>query len=304
MSGQDGGVKGLVEGVRYRVGRPEWLAEAGLTFPPDLVAALTRAEERGDSPIVLWSDRPLAVFALADQIRPSARVAVRALQEMGIVVVMVTGDAEAVARTVAQELGIAEYYARVLPPDKAALVERWRAVGERVAFVGDGINDAPALVAADLGGGHWRRDEYCHRVGRCRAGRERSAGRGAALTAGAFGLPEDGAEPVLGDGLQCGGVAAGGGGGGPVGDPVAAGHWGAVDELVDDHCGAQRPAPAAGAAALSEEPSSVVCAQRQGSHRSPIHGSASARLFELAVYARSGPLPVGVLPVGFSTRGG
>lgn len=145
------GVKGLVEGVRYRVGRPEWLAEAGLTFPPDLVAALTRAEERGDSPIVLWSDRPLAVFALADQIRPSARVAVRALQEMGIVVVMVTGDAEAVARTVAQELGIAEYYARVLPPDKAALVERWRAAGERVAFVGDGINDAPALVAADLG---------------------------------------------------------------------------------------------------------------------------------------------------------
>ncbi len=145
------GVEGLVEGVRYRVGRPEWLAEAGLTFPPDLVAALTRAEERGDSPIVLWSDRPLAVFALADQIRPSARVAVRALQEMGIAVVMVTGDAEAVARTVARELGIAEYYARVLPPDKAALVERWRAAGERVAFVGDGINDAPALVAADLG---------------------------------------------------------------------------------------------------------------------------------------------------------
>ncbi len=145
------GVEGLVEGVRYRVGRPEWLAEAGLTFPPDLVTALTRAEERGDSPIVLWSDRPLAVFALTDQIRPSARVAVRALQEMGIAVVMVTGDAEAVARTVARELGIAEYYARVLPPDKAALVERWRAAGERVAFVGDGINDAPALVAADLG---------------------------------------------------------------------------------------------------------------------------------------------------------
>jgi P-type Cu2+ transporter len=91
----------------------------------------------------------LAIFGLADQIRPSARAAVAKLQQMGVQVVM-TGDAEAVAKTVAADLQIDRYYARVLPQDKAALIHRLKAE-QPIAFVGDGINDAPALTEADLG---------------------------------------------------------------------------------------------------------------------------------------------------------
>jgi P-type Cu2+ transporter len=92
----------------------------------------------------------LAVFGLADQVRESARAAVAKLQEMDVQVVMITGDAEAVAKTVAKELNIDRYYARVLPQDKASLIHRLKAE-KPTAFVGDGINDAPALSEADLG---------------------------------------------------------------------------------------------------------------------------------------------------------
>jgi Cu2+-exporting ATPase len=87
---------------------------------------------------------------LEDRLRPTSKDAITALREMGITPVMVTGDAEAVARTVANELGIERFHARVLPGDKAGIVSDLQREG-RVAFVGDGINDAPALVRADLG---------------------------------------------------------------------------------------------------------------------------------------------------------
>jgi Cu2+-exporting ATPase len=92
----------------------------------------------------------LALFALADQVRPKARVAIGQLKRLGISPVMITGDAEAVAKTVAHELGIERFYARVLPQDKAKIVRELKASGQ-TAFVGDGINDAPALLEADLG---------------------------------------------------------------------------------------------------------------------------------------------------------
>jgi Cu2+-exporting ATPase len=92
----------------------------------------------------------LALIALADQERPSAREAVARLRELGVEPVMITGDAEAVARTVAADLGLRRYHARVLPEQKARLVAALGAEG-RVAFVGDGINDAPALLEADVG---------------------------------------------------------------------------------------------------------------------------------------------------------
>lgn len=145
------GVEGLVSGQRYRVGRPEWTSEFALTWPPALKDGMTQAETRGDSVIVLMDDRQiLTVFALTDAIRESAREAVRELRDMGLDPVMITGDAEAVARTVAQELGIERYYARVLPHEKAKIVQELKATGP-TAFVGDGINDALALVEADLG---------------------------------------------------------------------------------------------------------------------------------------------------------
>lgn len=92
----------------------------------------------------------LAVFGLADRVWERAREAIQQLHEMEIQTVMITGDAEAVAKTVATELNIDRYYVRVLPQDKATLIRRLKAE-KPVAFVGDGINDAPALFEADLG---------------------------------------------------------------------------------------------------------------------------------------------------------
>jgi len=145
------GVEGSVNGQRYRVGRPEWVQELKLQFPPALRSGLQASESRGESAIVLMDDKQvLAIFGFADQIRSSARAAVAKLQQMGVQVVMITGDAEAVAKTVAEDLKIDRYYARVLPQDKAALIHRLKAE-QPIAFVGDGINDAPALTEADLG---------------------------------------------------------------------------------------------------------------------------------------------------------
>ncbi len=145
------GVEGVVNDRRYRVGRPEWVQELKLQFPPALRSGLQASESRGESAIVLMDEKQvLAIFGLADQIRPSARAAVAKLQQMGVEVVMITGDAEAVAKTVADDLKIDRYYARVLPQDKAALIHRLK-TEQPIAFVGDGINDTPALTEADLG---------------------------------------------------------------------------------------------------------------------------------------------------------
>nr|WP_256366277.1 heavy metal translocating P-type ATPase [Thermaerobacter sp. PB12/4term] len=145
------GVTGSVDGKAYRIGRPEWIAELGLELPASLRRGLDEAESRGESVIALLDEHGvLALFALADKVRGRAREAVRRLHDMGIQVVMITGDAEAVARSVASELGIQRYHARVLPEDKAKIVRQLKQEGP-TAFVGDGINDAPALLEADLG---------------------------------------------------------------------------------------------------------------------------------------------------------
>ncbi|RAM49992.1 MAG: cadmium-translocating P-type ATPase [Hapalosiphonaceae cyanobacterium JJU2] len=145
------GVEGSVNGKRYRVGRPEWAQELNLAFSPKLQAGLENIESRGESAIALLDDqRLIALFGLADQVREQARTAVQQLQEMQVQVVMITGDAEAVAKTVADDLDIDRYYARVLPQDKAAIVRKLKA-SQPTAFVGDGINDAPALFESDLG---------------------------------------------------------------------------------------------------------------------------------------------------------
>ncbi|MFA5569255.1 MAG: copper-translocating P-type ATPase [Trueperaceae bacterium] len=145
------GVRGRIDGVTYSVGRPEWIAEQDLDFPPALQSALEEAEARGESAIVLMNEeRALAVVGLADRVRESAKATIRGLKAAGVEPVMITGDAEAVAATVARELGIERYYARVLPGDKAAKVRELQRTAH-TAFVGDGINDAPALLEADLG---------------------------------------------------------------------------------------------------------------------------------------------------------
>jgi Cu2+-exporting ATPase len=145
------GLHGFVDGDEYWIGRPEWAGDLEASVPAAMLAALVRADDRGDTAVVLISrGSVVAVLALADKVRDTAAAAIQALVEMDITPVMITGDAEAVARTVAAELGIERFYARVLPDEKARIVADLQSDG-KVAFVGDGINDAPSLVHADLG---------------------------------------------------------------------------------------------------------------------------------------------------------
>lgn len=145
------GIEGVVGGKSYRVGRPEWIKELSIKFSSSLQNGLEKSEAKGESVIALMDEaKVLALFALADRVRESAREAVHQLKKQGIQAVMITGDAEAVAQTVASELNLDRYYARVLPQDKAQLVRSLKAQAPTV-FVGDGINDAPALLEADLG---------------------------------------------------------------------------------------------------------------------------------------------------------
>ncbi|MGJ3244767.1 MAG: copper-translocating P-type ATPase [Elainellaceae cyanobacterium] len=145
------GVEGQVNGQTYRVGRPEWVQEQNLSFSDPLQIALDRADDRGESAVVLMTpDRAIAVISMADQIRERARTTIDRLHEMNIQAVMITGDAEAVARSVAQDLGIDRYYARVLPEDKVNRIKELKKEAP-TAFVGDGINDAAALLEANMG---------------------------------------------------------------------------------------------------------------------------------------------------------
>jgi len=145
------GLRGIVDGDEYWIGRPEWAGDLGATVPAAALAALVRADDRGDTAVVLITGGAVvAVFALADKIRETAAASIQSLVEMDVTPVMITGDAEAVARTVAAELGIDRFYARVLPDEKARIVADLQRDG-KVAFVGDGINDAPSLLSADLG---------------------------------------------------------------------------------------------------------------------------------------------------------
>jgi Cu2+-exporting ATPase len=146
------GVAADVDGVEYHLGGPALLSAEQATVPSELRAAAERAAERGQAAIYLVRDGDvLAVFAVADAIREESRQAIAALHERGIEVAMLTGDARAVATAVAEELGIDTVFAEVLPEDKASKVRELQAQGKRVAMVGDGVNDAPALATADIG---------------------------------------------------------------------------------------------------------------------------------------------------------
>jgi Cu2+-exporting ATPase len=146
------GVRASVDGRTLEVGGPNLLRQLGVTPAPELVEAAAEAAARGQSAVYLLEDaRALAVFAIADAIRPESAEAVRRLHENGIEVVMLTGDARPVADAVAQELGIDAVFAEVLPENKVEKIEELRSQGKRVAMVGDGVNDAPALLAANVG---------------------------------------------------------------------------------------------------------------------------------------------------------
>jgi Cu2+-exporting ATPase len=146
------GVSGTVDGRQLAVGGPNLLAALHIEPEPALRDAAGRAASRGQGTIYLVEgNRAIAAFAVADAIRPESPEAVQRLHNEGIEVVMITGDAEPVARAVAKELGIDAVLAQVLPEDKARRVQELQARGKKVAMVGDGVNDAPALTTADVG---------------------------------------------------------------------------------------------------------------------------------------------------------
>ncbi len=143
------GVYGRVNGLEVLVVSPGYLREAGISIPDGVVEELMA---QGKTVVfVLVDGRPVGAIALADIIREESREAIARLREMGIKTVMLTGDNRRVAAWVARELGMDEYYAEVLPHEKVEVVRKVRSKGHTVAMVGDGINDAPALLEADVG---------------------------------------------------------------------------------------------------------------------------------------------------------
>jgi Cu2+-exporting ATPase len=146
------GVRARVEGRERMVGGPNLLRRLSVALPGELDALARAAAARGQSAVyLLEGGRALAAFAVADAVRPESAEAVRRLHALGIGVAMLTGDARPVAEAVARELGIDLVHAEVLPERKAEVIEALRRGGERVAMVGDGVNDAPALASADVG---------------------------------------------------------------------------------------------------------------------------------------------------------
>ena len=146
------GVEGTVDGRRLWLGKPDGLAAGAEASLGEAWATLSSWQADGKTVIVLCEGEvPLALLAIADRLRSTSRAAVARLRAMGIRVVMLTGDNPQTAAAIAREAGIEEVHAGILPAGKAAVVEALRSQGGVVGMVGDGINDAPALAAADVG---------------------------------------------------------------------------------------------------------------------------------------------------------
>ncbi|WP_329418324.1 heavy metal translocating P-type ATPase [Streptomyces sp. NBC_01268] len=145
------GVLGQVAGREVLVGRPAWVAER-MTTPDALRRRLAEIADSGHTPVAVgWDGRVRGLLLVADEAKPTSRAAVDEMRRLGLKPVLLTGDSKGAARRIAEEMGITDVEAEVLPQDKAAVVRRLQDEGRNVAMVGDGINDAAALAQADLG---------------------------------------------------------------------------------------------------------------------------------------------------------
>ncbi|MGA3173147.1 MAG: heavy metal translocating P-type ATPase [Syntrophorhabdales bacterium] len=146
------GVTAHVDGMSAAVGNRLFLSERGIALPGDMEERISALEAEGKTVVAVALDgRAAGLIAIADTLKPTTPEAVRAFKRLGLKVVMITGDNERTAQAVARQAGIDEVAAEVMPQDKAAEVKRLQEKGNVVAFVGDGINDAPALAQADVG---------------------------------------------------------------------------------------------------------------------------------------------------------
>ena len=147
-----GGVSARIDGGRVLAGKQKFLADSGVTLSDELKSQAGRWQEQAQTTVWIALDgRAIGVLAIADPIKPTTRNAIRQLHDMGLKIMMCTGDNRRTAESVARELGVDEVRAEVMPDEKIEIVKRLKSDGEIVAMAGDGINDAPALAAADVG---------------------------------------------------------------------------------------------------------------------------------------------------------
>ncbi len=147
-----GGVSAKVDGKVVLIGKEKFLTDSYVRLPEELTKEARRLQEKAQTTVWLALDGvAVGVLGIADPIKPTTREAVRELHEMGLKIIMCTGDNERTAESVAHELGIDEFKAQVMPEEKIDIVKKLKSKGAVVAMAGDGINDAPALAAADVG---------------------------------------------------------------------------------------------------------------------------------------------------------
>ncbi len=146
------GISGRLGAVTVTVGRPTELTASGALLPPELDRAVRDAARHGATPVAVgWSGAVHGILVLRDTTKPDAAQAIAELKSLGVTPVLLTGDTTATARALGAELGIDTVIAEVLPDDKLGIVDLLHRQGSTVAMVGDGVNDAAALAAADLG---------------------------------------------------------------------------------------------------------------------------------------------------------
>jgi Cu+-exporting ATPase len=147
-----GGVSGNVEGKAVLVGKEKFLADSNVRFSEELTKEARRLQEKAETTAWLAvNGDAIGILGIADPIKPTTKEAVRELHAMGLKIIMCTGDNRRTAESVARELGIDEFKAEVMPDEKIEIVKDLKSKGAIVAMAGDGINDAPALAAADVG---------------------------------------------------------------------------------------------------------------------------------------------------------